>query len=125
MTEQRNVLGGPLEPCSFEPLTGFLRNGCCDDVTDDPKPHTVCAVMTKEFIDFQDSIGNNLSLPEPDKRFPGLKPGNRWCVITARWYEAYEAGVACPIVLASTNKAALQVVPMDVLLEYAIDKPKK
>jgi uncharacterized protein (DUF2237 family) len=123
MTERLNVLGGPLDPCSFEPMTGYKRNGCCDDGPDDPAPHTVCAIMTKEFIAFQDSIGNNLSVPEPDKRFPGLVPGNRWCVLTAKWYEAYQNGVACPVVLSATNKAALDIVPLDALLEHAVDKP--
>ncbi len=124
MTNRRNVLGGPLEPCSFEPLTGYTRNGCCDDGPDDPNPHTVCAIVTKEFIAFQDGIGNNLSVPEPDKRFPGLVPGTRWCVLTAKWLEAYHNGAACPVVLAATNKAALDIVPMELLLEFAVDKPK-
>jgi uncharacterized protein (DUF2237 family) len=123
MTEKRNVLDGPLEPCGFEPITGYLRNGCCDDGPDDPNPHTLCALLTKEFIAFQDSIGNNLSVPEPDKRFPGLVPGNRWCVLTAKWYEAYQNGVACPVVLSATNKAALDIVPLEALMEFAVDKP--
>lgn len=124
MTEKRNVLGGPLDPCGFEPMTGYTRNGCCDDGPDDPNPHTVCAIMTKEFIAYQDSIGNNLSVPEPDKRFPGLVPGNRWCVLTTRWYEAYQNGVACPVVLSATNKAALDIVPLEALLQLAVDRPK-
>lgn len=124
MTNRRNVLGGPLEPCGFEPVTGYTRNGCCDDGPDDPNPHTVCAIVTREFIAFQDSIGNNLSVPEPDKRFPGLVPGNHWCVLTAKWLEAYQNGAACPVVLSATNKAALDIVPMELLLEYAVDKPK-
>lgn len=125
MTHKLNVLGGPLEPCGFEPITGYTRNGCCDDGPDDPSPHTVCAIVTEEFIAFQDSIGNNLSVPEPDKRFPGLVPGNRWCVLTARWLEAYRNGAACPVVLAATNKAALDIVPLEALLEHAVDRPKK
>lgn len=125
MTGKRNVLDGPLAPCSFEPMTGYLRNGCCDDGPDDPNPHTLCAVLTKEFIAFQDSIGNNLSVAEPNKRFPGLVPGNRWCVLTAKWYEAYRNGVACPVVLSATNKAALDIVPLEALLEFAVDKPAK
>lgn len=125
MTGRLNVLGGPLEPCSFEPMTGYTRNGCCDDGPDDPNPHTVCAIVTKEFIAFQDRIGNNLSVPEPDKRFPGLVPGNRWCVLTAKWYEAYQNGVACPVVLAATNKAALSIVPLEALLEHAVDRPAR
>ena len=124
MSERRNVLDGPLEPCGFEPMTGYTRNGCCEDGPDDPNPHTVCAIVTQEFIAYQDSIGNNLSLAEPDKRFPGLVPGNRWCVLTARWYEAYRNGVACPVVLAATNKAALDIVPLEALLEHAVDRPK-
>lgn len=125
MTGKRNVLDGPLEPCGFEPITGYTRNGCCDDGPDDPNPHTVCAIVTKEFIAFQDSIGNNLSIAEPDKRFPGLVPGNRWCVLTVKWYEAYQNGVACPVVLAATNKTALDIVPLEALLEHAVDRPKK
>lgn len=123
MTQKRNVLDGPLEPCGFDPITGYKRDGCCDDGPDDPSPHTVCAIVTKEFIDFQDGIGNNLSVPEPAKRFPGLVPGNRWCVLTAKWLEAYHAGAACPVVLAATNKAALEVVPLEALLEHAVDRP--
>lgn len=123
MTQRFNVLGRPLEPCGLEPITGYKRNGCCDDGPDDLSPHTVCAILTQEFIDFQDSIGNNLSLPEPDKRFPGLVPGNRWCVLTAKWLEAYQNGVACPVVLAATNKTALEIIPLDALLEHAVDKP--
>ena len=125
MTGRRNVLGGPLESCGFEPMTGYTRNGCCDDGPDDPNPHPVCAIVSKEFIAFQDSIGNNLSIAEPDKRFPGLVPGNRWCVLTAKWYEAYQNGVACPVVLSATNKAALDIVPLDVLMEHAVDRPAK
>lgn len=124
MTQMRNVLDGPLEPCGFDPMTGYKRNGCCDDGPDDPSPHTVCAIMTEAFIAFQDGIGNNLSVPEPDKRFPGLVPGNRWCVLTAKWLEAYNAGAACPVVLAATNKAALDIVPLEALLEHAVDRPK-
>lgn len=124
MTQKRNVLDGPLEPCGLEPITGYTRNGCCDDGPDDPNPHTICAIVTREFIDFQDRIGNNLSVPEPAKRFPGLVPGNRWCVLTAKWLEAHEAGVACPVVLSATNKAALDIVPLEKLLEHAVDRPK-
>ena len=125
MTGRRNVLGGPLDPCGFEPMTGYTRNGCCDDGPDDPNPHTVCAIVTKEFIAFQDGIGNNLSVAEPDKRFHGLVPGNRWCVLTAKWYEAYQNGVACPVVLSATNKAALDIIPLEVLMEHAVDRPAK
>ncbi len=124
MTQKRNVLDGPLDPCGLDPVTGYTRNGCCDDGPDDPNPHTICAIVTREFIDFQDSIGNNLSVAEPAKRFPGLVPGNRWCVLTAKWLEAYEAGVACPVVLSATNKAALALVPLEKLMEHAIDRPK-
>lgn len=122
MSQKLNVLGDPMEPCGMDPITGYKRNGCCDDGPDDPNPHTVCAIVTQEFIDFQDSIGNNLSQPEPAKDFPGLVPGNRWCVLTAKWLEAYENGVACPVVLAATNKTALEMIPLDMLLEHAVDK---
>lgn len=124
MTEKLNVLGGALQPCGFDPMTGYKRNGCCDDGPDDPNPHTVCAILTEEFIAFQDSIGNNLSIPEPAKDFPGLVPGNRWCVLTAKWLEAYQNGVACPVVLEATNKTALDIVPLEALKEYAVDKPE-
>ncbi len=123
MTQKFNVLNEPLEPCGMDPVTGYKRNGCCDDGADDPSPHTVCAILTQEFIDFQDGIGNNLSVAEPAKDFPGLVPGNRWCVLTAKWLEAYENGVACPVVLAATNRTATEIVPMEKLLEHAVDKP--
>jgi len=123
MTEQRNVLDGPLVPCGFEPMTGYLRNGCCDAGPDDPNPHTICVIMTAEFIAFQDGIGNNLSVPEPAKRFPGLVPGNRWCMLTAKWYEAYQQGIISPVVLAGTNKTALEIVPLEVLMAQAVDRP--
>jgi uncharacterized protein len=118
-----NVLGGPLQPCGHNPLTGYLRNGCCDTGPDDPRSHTVCAIVTQEFIEFQNSVHNDLSTPRPDLRFPGLVPGNRWCVIAAKWFEAYQHDVACPVVLAATNKAALEFAPLEALLAHAIDKP--
>lgn len=125
MNERVNVLGGAMEPCGMEPITGYLRNGCCDTGPDDPTSHTVCAILTDEYIAFQDANDNNLSQPEPAKQFPGLVPGNRWCVIAASWYAAYQAGKACPVVLSSTNKEALQHVPLDALLEYGIDRPSQ
>ncbi|WEK51315.1 MAG: DUF2237 domain-containing protein [Candidatus Kaistia colombiensis] len=123
MTEQRNVLGGPLELCSTDPLTGYLRDGCCTTGSENPLRHTICAIMTEAFIDFQASVGNDLTTIRPDLRFPGLVPGDRWCVIAAKWFEAYQAGVACPVVLAATNEATLEIVPLAALLEHAVDRP--
>lgn len=115
----RNVLGGELQSCSTDPLTGFYRNGCCDTGPDDRGAHTVCAVVTREFLDYTASQGNDLCTPAPWFNFPGLKPGDRWCVCVERWREALEAGVACPVVLEATHEAALEVVPFEDLLRYA------
>jgi uncharacterized protein len=122
MTE-RNVLGGELEPCSTDPLTGFFRDGCCSTGPEDLGSHTICAVVTAEFLDHQRSIGNDLSTPHPEFRFPGLVPGDRWCVTAANWGRAYNAGVAAPVVLASTNEAVLAIVPLAALQEHAVDVP--
>ncbi|MBO9313909.1 MAG: DUF2237 domain-containing protein [Chloroflexus sp.] len=117
----RNVLGGPLAPCSMRPLTGFFRTGCCDTGPLDTGLHVICAQVTAEFLDFSRSRGNDLITPRPEYRFPGLKPGDRWCLCALRWLEAYEAGVAPPIILAATHEAALTVIPRAVLLQYALD----
>ncbi|MDT4938455.1 MAG: uncharacterized protein QOG80_2126 [Pseudonocardiales bacterium] len=122
MTE-RNVVGDELEPCGTDPLTGFFRDGCCSTGPEDLGSHTICAVVTAEFLDHQRSIGNDLSTPRPEYQFPGLVPGDRWCVTAVNWARAYNDGAAAPVVLASTNAAVLSIVPLDVLREYAIDVP--
>ena len=120
---QRNVLGGDLEPCGTDPVTGFYRNGCCDWGPDDIGYHTICATVTAEFLDHQRSIGNDLSTPMLAYGFPGLNPGDRWCVTAANWLRAQEAGAAAPVVLAATNEVTLDVVALDVLQAYAVDVP--
>ena len=121
--EERNVLGDPLEPCGTDPMTGFFRDGCCSAGPQDQGSHTICAVVTTEFLDHQRSIGNDLSTPMPQYRFPGLVPGDRWCVTAVNWARAHEAGAAAPVVLASTNEAVLRIVPLDVLQQHAVDVP--
>lgn len=124
MTEVRNVLGGPLDECGRDPLTGFYRDGCCSTGTDDLGSHTVCAVVSAEFLRHQSEVGNDLVTPRPEYRFPGLKPGDRWCVCASRWLQAYADGAASPVVLASTNEAALRIVPLEALREHAVDVPE-
>ena len=119
----RNVLGGPLEMCGTDPLTGFFRDGCCRTGPDDLGSHTICAVVTEEFLAHQRGIGNDLSTPVPAYRFPGLHPGDRWCVTAANWLRAHRDGAAAFVVLASTNERALEVVPLDALRELAVDVP--
>jgi len=120
---ERNVLGGVLEPCGTDPLTGFYRDGCCATGPDDLGSHTICAVVSAEFLDHQRSIGNDLSTPNPAYGFPGLVPGDRWCVTAANWLRAHYAGAAAFVVLASTNEAVLAVVPLDALRQHAVDVP--
>jgi uncharacterized protein (DUF2237 family) len=120
---QRNVLGGELEPCSSEPLTGFYRDGCCTSGLEDIGSHTICAVVTAEFLEHQVAIGNDLVTPMPQYRFPGLVPGDRWCVTARNWLRAYQEGAACFVVLASTNEAALEIVPLEALERHAVDIP--
>ncbi len=115
----RNVLGGELKPCSNTPLTGFFRNGCCETGPDDLGLHTVCAVMTAEFLAFSRSQGNDLSTPQPAYGFPGLKPGDRWCLCAPRWKEALDAGMAPQLVLEATHEETLAIVPLGVLKDYA------
>ncbi len=119
----RNVLGAELEECGTDPLTGFYRDGCCTSGPEDVGNHTVCAVVTAEFLAHQQRVGNDLSTPRPEFRFPGLRPGDRWCVVALRWLQAHEDGVAPPVVLAATNARVLQIVPLDVLRGYAVDVP--
>jgi uncharacterized protein len=119
----RNVLGGQLEPCGTDPLTGFYRDGCCTTGSEDIGRHTICAVVTAEFLDHQRSIGNDLSTPMPQFRFPGLVPGDRWCVTAVNWLRAHHDGVAAPVVLASTHERTLEIVPLSVLKQYSVDVP--
>lgn len=118
-----NVLGGPLEPCGTEPMTGFYRDGCCSSGPEDVGRHTICAFMTAEFLEHQRAIGNDLSTPRPEFRFPGLVPGDRWCVTAANWLRAQEDGYAAPVVLAATHERTLAIVPLAVLRENAVDVP--
>jgi uncharacterized protein len=120
---ERNVLGGPLEMCGTDPLTGFYRDGCCRTGPGDLGRHTICAVVSQEFLDYQQSIGNDLSTPVPDHRFPGLRPGDRWCVTTHAWLRAHHEGVGSFVVLSATHERALEAVPLDVLKQYAVDVP--
>jgi uncharacterized protein (DUF2237 family) len=118
--DAKNVLGTPLQPCSFDPLTGWFRNGCCETEGRDQGMHVVCVEMTAEFLAHQRRIGNDLSTPHPEFGFPGLKPGDRWCVCLGRWKQALDDGAAAPILLESTHEEALAVVPLAVLRDHAI-----
>ena len=119
--EQLNVLGGPLLACSYAPLTGFFRTGCCETSAEDVGRHVVCVKVTREFLDYSYSVGNDLSTPRPEFRFAGLRPGDRWCLCAARWLEAYRAGAAPGVVLAATHRAALEIVPLELLRECALE----
>jgi uncharacterized protein (DUF2237 family) len=121
--DARNVLGAALEPCGTDPVTGFYRDGCCRTGPDDIGRHTVCAVVTAEFLRFQQQVGNDLSTPRPEWGFPGLSAGDRWCVVAARWWQAYQAGCAAPVVLAATDSRTLEIVPLAALRECAVDVP--
>lgn len=116
-----NILGGPLEPCSTEPLTGFFRNGCCDTGPADRGSHTVCAVMTAEFLALSKYLGNDLSTPRPEYGFAGLKPGDRWCLCAGRFLQAHEEGAAPKVNLAATHRKALEIVPLEILQASASD----
>ncbi|XHX80292.1 MAG: DUF2237 family protein [Stenomitos frigidus ULC029] len=121
MTDAKNVLGGKLELCCTDPVTGFFRNGVCETGPQDLGTHVVCAQVTEAFLAFTKARGNNLSTPVPSYNFPGLKPGNKWCLCVSRWKEALDAGVAPPIVLAATHEATLKVIPLEVLQEHALN----
>jgi uncharacterized protein (DUF2237 family) len=116
----KNVLGGVLQPCGMDPLTGFFRDGSCRTCQDDYGSHTVCAQMTEAFLAFSSSRGNDLVTPNPQYRFPGLKPGDRWCLCAARWREAAEAGVAPPVILEATHARALEVIALADLEYHAL-----
>jgi len=117
----RNVLGGPLAECGTTPMTGFFRNGCCHTGPEDLGRHVVCAKLTREFLTFSLQRGNDLITPMPQFGFPGLKPGDRWCLCAARWKEAADAGAAPPVILAATHEAALEVVALEDLKKHALD----
>lgn len=119
--QQYNVLGGVLIPCSTSPMTGFYRDGCCATGPEDRGVHTVCALMSDDFLDFSKSQGNDLSTPRPDYGFDGLKAGDYWCLCAMRWEQARQAGKAPKIKLAATNRVTLALVPLDVLRAYALD----
>jgi len=117
-----NVLGETLEPCSSAPLTGFFRDGHCNTCAEDNGSHTVCAVMTAEFLAYSKYVGNDLSTPRPEFRFAGLKPGDRWCLCAARFLQAHDEGCAPNIKLAATHARALEIVPLDILKAQAVDQ---
>lgn len=121
LQQARNVLGGPLLACSYAPLTGFFRTGCCDTGPEDVGRHLICTKVTAEFLAFSRRVGNDLSTPRPDFRFAGLKPGDRWCLCALRWKQAFEAGVAPPVVLSATHEAALKIVDLETLRAHAVD----
>lgn len=123
MDDERNVLGGPLETCSLDPVTGWFRDGTCRTGPGDLGSHTICAVMTSDFLAHQVAIGNDLVTPRAEFRFPGLTPGDRWCVTAANWLHAHRDGAAAPVVLAATDQHVVEVVPFEVLRGYAVDVP--
>jgi uncharacterized protein (DUF2237 family) len=123
VSTERNVLDEPLVPCGTDPVTGFHRNGFCSADARDSGGHTVCAVVTAEFLTHQRLTGNDLMTPRPEYQFPGLRPGDRWCVVAARWLQAARAGVPAPVLLASTHARALEVIPLETLRQHAVDVP--
>ena len=118
--QNRNLLGETLIPCSTEPLTGFFRDGICRTCSDDTGSHTVCAVMTEAFLQFTVTAGNDLVTPRPEFNFPGLVPGDRWCICAARWLEAMRAGCGPPVVLEATSEKALEVIPFELLQQHSV-----
>ncbi|MEM9896713.1 MAG: DUF2237 domain-containing protein [Bacteroidota bacterium] len=120
LSPPKNVLGTALEPCCMDPITGFYRTGSCETGPEDRGVHVVCAIMTEDFLNYSASCGNDLKTPFPRYGFPGLKPGDQWCLCAGRWKEAYDAGIAPPVKLASTHKKALEIIPLDVLIAHAV-----
>ncbi|AFL89884.1 hypothetical protein Terro_3673 [Terriglobus roseus DSM 18391] len=118
--ESKSVLGQPMQTCGCDPMTGFYRDGCCDTGPDDLGVHTVCCIVSEEFLAVSKHLGNDLSTPMPQYGFPGLKAGDRWCVCAARWLQVYQAGAGCPVVLEATHENTLRIVPFDVLLQHAV-----
>ena len=116
--EPKNVFGNPIVTCSISPLTGFYRDGCCTTGEEDLGMHTVCIVASREFLEFSKQKGNDLSTPRPEFSFSGVRPGDRWCLCALRWVEAYEAGMAPPVILESCNKDVLRIIHFDILLEF-------
>lgn len=121
--DERNVLGGELEECGSDPMTGFYRDGSCSSGPGDLGSHTICCIVTAEFLEHQRSIGNDLSTPHPEWHFPGLSPGDRWCVVAVRWLHSHQEGFAAPVILAATHERALETVPLEILRLYAADVP--
>ncbi|MGE3108140.1 MAG: DUF2237 family protein [Phycisphaerales bacterium] len=123
MPRAKNVLGTPLEPCSTSPMTGFFRDGCCNTGAQDRGLHLVCIIATRDFLEFSRSRGNDLSTPVPEYQFPGLGPGDRWCLCASRWREAADAGKAPRVVLTATHMSMLEFATLEELIEYAVDPP--
>jgi hypothetical protein len=121
----KNVLGTSLADCSHDPKTGFFRDGCCNTDARDAGSHTVCTRVTARFLEYSFIRGNDLMTPRPEFGFPGLKPGDQWCVCASRWLEAYEAGAAAEVVLSATHERALEIVPLEALLAHGVDAPQK
>ena len=122
MQRGKNVLGGELQSCSTDPMTGWFRDGCCSTGPGDLGMHVICCRVTKDFLEFSKETGNDLTTPVPEFRFPGLKPGDQWCVCAGRWKEAYDNGRACGVVLAATHMSALEFASLEELEEYAVDE---
>ena len=120
-SKQKNIHGKPLELCSKDPLTGFFRNGCCDTANNDLGLHTVCVILTEEFLKFSLKVGNDLSTPRPEFNFPGLIPGQKWCLCANRWLEAYEQGFAPPVVTESTNIKTLEIIDFNTISMYSLN----
>lgn len=121
--QERNVIGTDLVGCSLDPVTGWFRDGTCRTSVEDRGSHTICAVVTVEFLEHQRGVGNDLTAPMPAFGFPGLSPGDRWCVTAPNWLRAHQDGVAAPVVLESTSDAVLALIPLEVLMKYAVDVP--
>ena len=121
LSNEKNVLGGTLQACSFSPLTGYFRDGCCATHGEAGVAHLVCVKVTEDFLQFSKERGNDLSTPQPGMRFRGLKPGDRWCLHVLRWMEAWEAGMAPRVVLEATNEKVLELVPLEALKRHALD----